>query len=111
MMTLTVSVFVKLCAFADKSEDTFAGLLSDCALARLPIMMPPLNETSNDKQVNPATTRACLILAQLKTLETMMPYNETATRALLINRGRRFEFVISISLFSVKLSREGGSYR
>src|SRR5713226_10088563 len=96
-MTLTVSVLVRLCAFADKSAETLAGLLSDCALARSVTMMPPLNERTNDKQVNPATMWARLILARLNASEAMMPYSETATRALLINRARGFEFVISIS--------------
>src|SRR5712691_2299645 len=106
-MTLTVSKLLGLCAFADKSEDTFAGLPGDCALACSLTMMPKLNERTNDKQVSHVTARERLIRERLffarpMASETMMPYNETATWALLINRARGVEFVISI-LYSVKL--------
>src|SRR5881392_931064 len=102
-MTLTVSVLLRLCAFFSRSVEAFAGLPSDCALARSPTMMPPLKERSNDKQVSHATMWKRLILARLKTSKVMMPYNETATLARLINRGRGVEFVVSIFLFSLKL--------
>ena len=63
-MTLTVSVFVKLCAFADKSEETFTGLLVDWALTRSPTMMPGKKhrETSREMHASLAIVGLSLML-------------------------------------------------
>ena len=63
-MTLTVSVFVKLCAFADKSEETFTGLAVDWALTRSPTMTPGKKhrEISREMHTTLATVELSLML-------------------------------------------------
>src|SRR5437764_12177585 len=96
MMTGTTSEFFEPCALVSKAEDTFTGLPDDCALSCSLTMMPPLSETTNDKQASHVTVRERLILARLVASETMMPYNQPSASALLGNRGRGFAFLFFI---------------
>ena len=88
-MTLTVSAFVKLCAFADKSEETFTGLLVDWALTRSPTMMPGKKhrETSREMHASLAMVGLSLMLfIYYLVLSSLLTHNEEAMTALFAGR-------------------------